>query len=1106
MQPPPRKTPPNAVGGPPPTSGPNAFRRNRPHKHGAAAAAAAAAAASASMATAPPTQPMTDPFAFGRQAMPPMASNTPPPSSNHLPMQPPNAAAFTQNSLLLQSAPPSASGVSVFTPQPPPTEQAYFNSREPPAYVSHNSPPDPPQAASPPMQSGPFQPQASQPSPWMYDHGSRPPSVQNYFQPTSDHSQPFPPPPPGPSPHMHQQNMGLPGHFLPQHQNSASFEAQGYLSQPLPQAEAVPYSQPSDTGTLGMFFRSNDVENIETPSGDAQVNGVSHLPHAPEPVQLGAAAGATAGAQFDTVENLECVPNLEVLPNEPLPHPYETGPNLETPDQVPRPARSASVSSCHSNVSHHSGRHQSGVMGTFIQQESARPLDPGASPSAGYFEQIDSAPSGEACAFPTPSPPKPVGVFQSSANSSFEPVRSHSTHPVAQMQPVADRARVVMERSDSITTAVAPTDTLPGNLEQPPDDQETQFLPGSVAVVAGDRGQPGLNRPAPRRLCDSPATTLWAPNNSANLSGNILLAPAAPPLAVSLVTAAPAEVIQPPEDGPLDLQHANRQPAQPPPPPPSENLENPPDHGLLSPAPQASLGYASLLVSTPPAEALNQSVLIAPPSSNYSVIPPAQGLAYAYPNSLAEMPLPTRPPSLANPQSPLAANQPPIFPQGSRNFPPNQSPLNLALETKEAAKPLPLVNNNQSLRGDSQSTPPVNSQALPSSSAANQNQPSNYALLDFSMHQSLSSNQAPTPPQPQLPNPAAQVGNAPGSGFYLQVTKDAQQGTQGEGDGFAITERGAHPPCVPMGVAQPAPTLPAAAAQQPPLPRTTSAAAIATAMPSAVPAGVPAAVPTPTPEPPPAMPPPAMPPPAMPPPAAPPGGPAPLPPPYGDPARPPSVAGGVPSYGPPHPQAQPMPGPGGYYGAGYPEYYDGRGQYPVPAYPMHDPRAQPYQQDDPYRRADPRYGRYEAERQPERPSSRSSQYSERSHSSRQGYEEYQAPPPRNAQDEYYAEYYKKQQYDYERSRWYDPNAAYDPRYRGYYDQASYNWYNYNPEAYRRGENYNYNYGQQYLNSSKREGYDDPWRYYPGYDTSFEEDYRRQRDPYGDEFDRAERWQ
>ncbi|KTG12146.1 hypothetical protein cypCar_00025245 [Cyprinus carpio] len=75
----------------------------------------------------------------------------------------------------------------------------------------------------------------------------------------------------------------------------------------------------------------------------------------------------------------------------------------------------------------------------------------------------------------------------------------------------------------------------------------------------------------------------------------------------------------------------------------------------------------------------------------------------------------------------------------------------------------------------------------------------------------------------------------------------------------------------------------------------------------------------------------------------------------------------------------------------------------------------------------------------------------------------------------------------DRSRWYDPNAAYDPRYRAYYDQA-YGWYY--------GDAY---YNQQYQNSRK-EGYDDPWRYYPGYDSSFDDECRR-RDPYVDDFDR-----
>ncbi len=36
-------------------------------------------------------------------------------------------------------------------------------------------------------------------------------------------------------------------------------------------------------------------------------------------------------------------------------------------------------------------------------------------------------------------------------------------------------------------------------------------------------------------------------------------------------------------------------------------------------------------------------------------------------------------------------------------------------------------------------------------------------------------------------------------------------------------------------------------------------------------------------------------------------------------------------------------------------------------------------------------------------------------------------------------------------------------------------------------------------ASRREGSDDPWQYYPGYDSSFDE--CRRRDPHADDFDR-----
>ncbi|XP_026873511.2 protein transport protein Sec16A isoform X2 [Electrophorus electricus] len=1112
MQPPPRPAPPGACGPPPTSGGPNAYRRTRPHKHGAVATAPSPA---------PPSQPMTDPFAFGRQAPPllPLGSQAPPTNSSSLPMQAPSLAGF------LQTAPPqgppfgaqaaAAAAVcpppAVFTPHPgpsgqppapnpPPAEPGYFSSQEPMPYIAQLPNPVPSfsssqlqplsAASTPPVQSTPlFQPTSPTPPHLVPDRGSRPPSVQNYFQPTSDTPQPFhatlqsQAPPPGPLPHhappqthahsrAHAAMLNTSGPPVSQQQNSL-FSTQNYFSQtggasdpwfshgpqdPSQDACPVPCNvTPGDPGTVSMFFQGNDVENKETLSGEGRLNGVSHPPHtgvATEAPYLNDSGNIRASTgPCDTVENLECVPNQEVLPSEPPPsHAYEAGPNLEMPDSALRPP---SVSSSYSNVSHSSGptlhssshqarRHQ-GIIGTFIQQESPRPPDPAAShPSTtGYFEQIDSAPALELSPiFPTPSPPKPVGVFQPSANSSFEPVRSHG---VGVRPAEVDQARMVMEKIGA--------DGLPGNLEQPPDNMETICFPG------GQDRRPSSRAQGSRRPCDSPATTLWAQSDPTSLGANILLAPAAPPLAATFAPArrASAEVIQPPEDGPLDL-HPPRVHAQ----PHSENLENPPDS-----LPQASLGYASLLVATPPVEALNQPVLIAPPSSNYSVISPQSPVHTANQTSPTKTTSPVRPLAqtpVANqlPQSSLS-NQPlPLFSQTPVSFPPPscQSPLNLAVEAKDALPAVksahPPLFRAQSLKGDGQAVPPPNPQIPSSDSATNQNPPSNYELLDFSMH------------QPQIPNlpalPPGPVNNTPG--FYLQVTKDSQQGGRADTEPLLQPQNAnaPRPPSSQVTSEPPVPLHPAhpAAVQRLPPSQTP---------PTSKPAQPPESAPSPaagySPKP---------------------GNPAA---PH-DPQRPPSVTGG---YAPP-----PMPsGPG--YGAYYPEYQDGRHPYP-PQYPVMDPRAQNYYQEDPYRRADPRYSRYDGpnpgyrdtERQPERPSSRTSQYSDRP-SSRQGYSEDYTRPSRSAYEEYYANYYKKQYEQYaDQSRWYDPSAVYDPRYRAYYDQA-YGWYNYNHEAYRTADPY---YGQQY--PSRREGYDDPWRYYPGYDSRFDDDYRA-RDPYADDFDR-----
>ncbi|XP_064379938.1 protein transport protein Sec16A isoform X5 [Dromaius novaehollandiae] len=354
-----------------------------------------------------------------------------------------------------------------------------------------------------------------------------------------------------------------------------------------------------------------------------------------------------SGAQYENVENLECIQNQEVLPSEPQnmnasspaastdPYRYgslpgqmlpkntvvshaEGGPNLEAPDSLPHPVRPDSVSSNYSNISHRSAssstRPQEQV-GTFIQQESGKPDES----SASFFKQIDSSPlggdsselnmsknyHGNLSQPPTPSPPKPTGIFQTSANSSFEPVRSHG---IGIKPAEIDQAKMVVElrenhpnqKNTKKNTAVPAAS--PGNLEQPPDNLETIFmpqvhlLPHAVTVEAGNMlhsgsGTENMQSVSEKRSstraqgavkkCDSPATTLWAHNELPNFGGNVLLAPAAP--AVYVPAKQTIEVIQPPEEG-LSNQQPNK---------PgaiavqlsqdgnisSENLENPPKMG-----------------------------------------------------------------------------------------------------------------------------------------------------------------------------------------------------------------------------------------------------------------------------------------------------------------------------------------------------------------------------------------------------------------------------------------------------------------------------------------------------------------------------------------------
>ncbi|XP_069025521.1 protein transport protein Sec16A isoform X3 [Embiotoca jacksoni] len=1277
MQPPPRTGPPGSSG--PPPSGSNMFRRTRPHKHAAAAAAAAPAAMP------PAAQPMTDPFGFGR-APPPMAAGGLPtiPNSNPPPMQTPPNTMYSQPGSGLPPQPQTLEGVPAVSSGPSPsslpgmtlfnphstappgvfpapgalgyassnTELSYLNSREQTSSMSTETPPMAiamapalsqthftqefqMQAPAPPVPFQPLPPTSSS-SQWAPDLGSRPPSVQNYFQPTSDPPpQPFNIPPQAqmypahsPSPqHNTSTPPAQPGHpqnpatLPPQNpvrspsshwpdpngpqQHNPHFQMQTYFSQssapqdpwfsqppqdsgyhqmgtglghpqpppdpagsqqasntgPGPSSAPAPVPYCQESGTLPMFFKDNDVENEETLAGERKkaVNGIAvsfphhsnpqaHSGHADVPLDYQGASlqghshlpymnddshpsqgspQKPADTQFDHVENLECVPNQEVLPSEthgspaapaPAPHgadQFETGPNLETPDSIPRPMRSASVSSNYSNMSHGSGtgsrRHQ-GVIGTFIQQESPRLTDDASLPAAtgGYFEQIDTSPAGgmgmqqsslEQTWPPTPSPPKPTGIFQASANSSFEPVRSHG---VGVRPAEVDRAKMVAEGR---------ADCTPGNMEQPPDNMENIYGPGHPLPAGAGGGALHLtypvvlshSRPSSRafgasRPCESPATTLWAQNDTASLSANILLAPAAPTVLAPLREPS-ADVIQPPEDFPLDLQPSQR--IQPTPQQHSENLENPPKVSEAEPSDsQGSLGYASLLVSS----SLQQPVLIAPPVSNYSVIPPSTPAQAASQSSLREVTPPVR--SFAQVQGAstsqpptVTSNQNPLFPPGPMTFSPsapNQGALNLTRDnpSEVTASPqsqpvCPPLSRAQSMGGDSHSALQVNPQAsLVTAPVANHNQPSNYELLDFSMHQSQAQSQASGhPPSHESPQSS--------NGFYLQVTKDSQQGVRMDGNASLSASQ------VP-----PAPSQAAANTQQPlaESPKTSDSQAAPQGQNDAPPVPVSGAQPSldQYPAPAPAQGPAAG---SAPPPAtayppgpqgpAPPGAPQPAP---AEPPRPPSSAGSHQGYGPP------APGPGqmygGYYG-NYGEYPDGRAPYPPGQYPPPpgDPRAQPYYQDGSYRgRGDPWYGRYDGqtatyrdpnyqyrEPQPDRPSSRASQYSDRP-SSRQGYPEEYHRANRSAYSEYYADYQK--QYDYAGYNY----GQYDPRYRGYYDQAY--WANYD-EAYRGRENY-YN-PQAY--PARKEGYDDQWRYYPGYDASFDDDYRRRGETYTDDFDR-----
>ncbi|XP_036892485.1 protein transport protein Sec16A isoform X3 [Sturnira hondurensis] len=883
----------------------------------------------------------------------------------------------------------------------------------------------------------------------------------------------------------------------------------------------------------------------------------------------------TGSSHCENAENLELTQNQEVLPSEPpglgasspgdqlrhgpLPGPTVTrlsvvghtgggGSNLETLDAPLYPVRSDSVSSSYSSKSHRSvssaARPQD--LGTFIQQEAGKPEDEA---SGSFFKQIDSSPVGgeidETTGSPnycsslsqplTPSPPKPTGVFQTSANSSFEPVRSH----LVGVKPVeADRANVVGEVKVTHTPqkqrpAAAPPSACPGNLEQPPDNMETLLppqacpLPSTTPAEAGGLPHPGgppqetvlltpEKRPSARAQgamkCESPATTLWAQNELPDFGGNVLLAPAAPALHMP-GKPQPSDVIQPPDEGVsgqlprqpgclLPLQSGDSIGT-------SENLENPPKLGEEeAPPSQARSGYASLL-SSPPAESLqNQPVLIAQPNQSANLAQPIR-----FPTSLSSANEKAQSWRDARVGDRSAVSSWAAGGDSGETMPPSGVPASAPI-----CSPLP---NNLA-----QSNFPQTSGA----SEVVSTQPANLLV------------QSPSHPTPKnlLPggqkthsseNPPLELVNSPagGTGFILVSPTNTALGPQSDkADGprdqeetpaaldFTLNRTLEHPvrsrsPSRSKGTASPQLTTPShprqpglgahdpdhfyqqvakSAQEQLGLERVQQGPA---PPPPQGPKAAPSACPNPE---------------SLPLQGEPPDSTSPAP---ADPAqqllpRPPrssstSLVSSSPSQAAVQPgqqwaQPSPLDLASYYY---YRPPYDGyQAQYPSP-YPP-DPGTVPLFYQDIYGLYEPRYRPYDSAAhtyadnyrhpEPERPSSRASHCSDRP-SARQGHPEGHSNSTRGwSSQSDYSSYYCGQ-YDYgEPGRW--DRYPYGSRFRDPrpYDHSY--WYNADYDLYRK---------EGYAYADRPERYDDPWKYDPRFTGSFDDDPEPPRDPYGDDGDR-----
>uniref|UniRef100_A0A8C5SY74 Protein transport protein sec16 n=1 Tax=Laticauda laticaudata TaxID=8630 RepID=A0A8C5SY74_LATLA len=865
-----------------------------------------------------------------------------------------------------------------------------------------------------------------------------------------------------------------------------------------------------------------------------------------------AGGSCSASGLYENVENQECVQNQEVLPREPpSQHPsspgaasdssryaslapllpknhggshVEGGANLEAPSVFPRPVRPDSVSSNYSNLSPRGapGPACPQEPGTFIQQERGKPEQEA---SHCFFKQIDSSPLGTEVGqqepgqnyhsppsqAPTPSPPKPTGMFQTSVNSSFEPVRAHSLG----VKPAeTDQAKVVAElredrpsqRSSQRSSAVAVAS--PGNLEQPPDNLETLFLPpahslplslggsgsGSPRQLGGGAGiekRPTTRAQGQGKKCESPATTLWAHNELPSFGGNVLLAPAAPAVYV------PAkQVVQPPEEALPSKPglHAGSLP--------SENLENPPKLGDEEAAgSQGNLGYASLL-SSPLTEMLqNQPVLLAQPSQFGSLAAPTG------PSLALQLGQPEKSPSakdLGTSGTPLlernrscslsGENPPGGFVHSNPSFfhcplssaetaaPKSlvqygsQGPLNLAMEAPQppAAEGLPVESAGQPAAGVSLSHASHHLPAWSQNASHGQelSKPLDLAgvksqeLSRAGLGQLLLGSQA-FPPAPGPADP----GNPQPRGlqqFYRQVTKDlgpampSDRGAPSEQGHAASRHSSVSPnlqmppgnPHDPAPSPKPCPGGPLEGSSAPPPPSHPQAGTDFRQDPR-IPPGM--------------GPPP------------PPGSTAPSGP---QPARPPSL----------HEQQYPSSqNPQNAYGPPASSYYYYRHPYNSYTYPPVDPRAaQLYYQDmfGQYNQYDQSAayrdtGGYWYSEPQERPSSRASHTSDRPQSRQDYPDDYYNT--KSGWNGYYGDYYSN---PYNNGDRYPSN--YDARFRDprLYDQGY--WYNADQNLYQKKEPY------QQGNSHDR--YEDHWRYDPRFVSSFDEDLEPRRDPYGDDSD------